>query len=285
VRGEVSGSSEPAASSATLRRHGLVWLRPGAWDGLLRAHASSSSADAPSSGNLGSPDAPDAPDADRDAAADVRACLGAWAAHDWPLVVARQDAAAPGRIALGLPAPARWGRRRIALQVAAGGIARRGRFAAPEAVLPLLPDGARDGWRRLAGALRALAVPAGVYGSYGWQALTGLDYLHAGSDIDLCLPVRDAPQADRVADRLEAFCSGTPPRLDGELMLPGGAAVAWREWRRWRAGGMAGAVLVKRLDGAALVRGGGWLATETGTGTDAGDDGAADARRDAGAGA
>ncbi|MEH3087570.1 MAG: malonate decarboxylase holo-[acyl-carrier-protein] synthase [Xylophilus ampelinus] len=173
----------------------------------------------------------------------------------------------PGRRGAGRPhrarpaGPARWGRRRIALLAAADGIARWGDFGGPESVAVLLPAAARPDWERLGAELRALGVDAGVYGSHGWQALTGEDYLHPGSDLDLLLPVPDADRADRVAALLDAAPQGGAlPRLDGELALPGGAAVAWREWRRWRAGGMAGTVLVKRLRGAALARGGGWLA-------------------------
>jgi phosphoribosyl-dephospho-CoA transferase len=43
-------------------------------------------------------------------------------------------------------------------------------------------------------------------------------------------------------------------RLDGELMLPVGDAIAWREWASWRAG-RTRRVLVKRLNGAALCDG------------------------------
>jgi phosphoribosyl-dephospho-CoA transferase len=279
VRGPVvpAAPDQADAPGSPLRRHRLAWLRPEAWGALLRAHGATASADGPD----GPAPARDPRNEDEDedgpcyrvdpvgmaatdpaAAGATRACLVNWAANDRPLVVARQVAAAPGRVALGLPAPARWGRQRIALQVPARDIARQGSFPSPETVLPLLPERAREDWRRLAEALRALGVPAAVYGSYGWQSLTGLHYLHADSDIDLCLPAADAAQADRIADRLEASSGAALPRIDGELALPGGGAVAWREWRRWRAGGMAGAVLVKRIGGAELVRGADWLDAE-----------------------
>jgi hypothetical protein len=50
---------------------------------------------------------------------------------------------------------------------------------------------------------------------------------------------------------LEAAPAGLP-RLDGELLWPDGAAVAWREWAAWRAG-QVGALLVRRIDGVNLV--------------------------------
>jgi phosphoribosyl-dephospho-CoA transferase len=104
--------------------------------------------------------------------------------------------------------------------------------------------------------LLALDVEAVVYGSFGWQQLTGLDYLREGSDIDLLLQVASPEQADAAVAALHA--SGIEsPRLDGELVFPDGSAVAWREWAIWRAG-LVEQVLVKRLDGPLLARPSHW---------------------------
>ena len=60
---------------------------------------------------------------------DARACLELWAERDHPLVVTRQpETIAEGRIAAGLPAPARFGRRRLSLEIDAAGVASTGRF-------------------------------------------------------------------------------------------------------------------------------------------------------------
>ena len=56
--------------------------------------------------------------------------------------------------------------------------------------------------------------------------------------------------ADEVARAL-ATASWAGPRLDGELLFPDGAAIAWREWSDYRQG-RASQVLVKRLRGVAL---------------------------------
>ena len=66
------------------------------------------------------------------------------------------------------------------------------------------------------------------------------------------LTVRDAEQADAVTERLQSFTDQTL-RLDGELVFSDGSAVTWREWRLWRAN-RAKALLVKSINGAALVR-------------------------------
>jgi phosphoribosyl-dephospho-CoA transferase len=181
----------------------------------------------------------------------ARDCLGHWATQRLPLVVTRQTASElPHTIALGLPAPARWDRRRITLAVPRSAILYFDAFPRAHDLLGLLAVPARAPWRQLCEQLNSCQVSARVYGSYGWQRLTGLDHVHAESDIDLCIGVSDANQADAVTALLQSF-SAPRLRLDGELVFADGAAVAWREWAAWRSGKSA-AVLVKRLHGATL---------------------------------
>lgn len=169
-------------------------------------------------------------------------CLTYWRDHDLPLVVSRQVCTADddGMVALGLPAPNRWSRRRLALQVRSDGLGRPAVLPGLECVAGVLPPG----------LIEALPFDVRIAGSFAWQQLTGLACVHAGSDIDLLVKVADAPAADAVATLL-ADCGQSGPRLDGELIFPSGAAVAWREWAA--VGGTAARqVLVKRLGGAAL---------------------------------
>jgi len=60
---------------------------------------------------------------------------------------------------------------------------------------------------------------------------------------------RPDPEADVPKSEQKAMWAG--PRLDGELVFPDGAAIAWREWVAHREG-RAAQVLVKRLRGVAL---------------------------------
>ena len=115
----------------------------------------------------------------------------------------------------------------------------------------MLPYESRPAWRALTTALAACRAPARVYGSYGWQRLSGLRYLRAGSDLDLWIAVDDAAHADLVGSCLQDFAAQRP-RLDGELVFDDGSAVHWREWMAWRTG-QARNLLVKRVDGAALA--------------------------------
>jgi phosphoribosyl-dephospho-CoA transferase len=179
-------------------------------------------------------------------------CLTHWASHRLPLVVTRQstDVGASGLIALGLPAPARWERRRIAVQVPRTSVLRFDEFAVLSEVLSSLPRSARAEAGDLQAGLASCGATTRVYGSYGWQAMSGLDHVRPDSDLDVWVAVEDAAHADAVASTLRCFAAERP-RLDGELIFADGTAVAWREWIEWRAG-RTRAVLVKRLTGAAL---------------------------------
>lgn len=214
----------------SLRRHQLVRLSEAGWTAVLRR---------PWDGR-------------------ARDCLTHWATHQLPLVVTRQsaDAAANGWIALGLPSPARWDRRRLALQVPRTAVLLFDEFPRLPEVQGLLPPSMRGPVRDLLGALDACHATTRVFGSYGWQAISGLYHVRPASDLDLAVSVGGAAHADAVAHVLHSFGS-TQPRLDGELVFSDGAAVAWREWIEWRAG-RTRAVMVKRLDSVSLQREAAW---------------------------
>lgn len=188
----------------------------------------------------------------------AQACLAQWSMHGLPLVVTQQRGAlADDLLALGLPAPLLWQRRRLALQVALSDVLYFDEFPLAAELTGLLPSAARDAWRALLTALGAAGATARVYGSHGWQRITGLSYLHAGSDLDLRLSVADAVASDAVVAALQASTLAAP-RLDGELAFPDGSAVAWREWSPWREG-RVDRILVKRLRGVAMETDDAWL--------------------------
>ena len=219
---------EEAGTMETLRRHRLVRLSRQGWAGVLN----------------------------RPWDATARACLAHWAANRLPLVVTRQSPGVGGLIALGLPAPACWERRRIALHVPRSSVLGFEEFPELSEVLPLLPQPAHAAARDLQAGLRVCGASARVYGSYGWQVLSGLDHVRPSSDLDVLVQVENAAHADDVAQRLAGHAMAQP-RCDGELMFPDGSAVAWREWCEWRAA-RTRAVMVKRLTGAMLWRDNSW---------------------------
>lgn len=204
-------------------RHELVWLKAQSWDRLIAQR----------------------PAADSE-------LLAYWAEQRLPLVATRRAAGLPtDEIALGLPAPRRWDGRRLALSVGLDAVERAGRFPTLIEAIAALPADAARRLEAVAAVLGARAALVLVYGSHGWQALTRLDCLREGSDLDLLIPAPTAAEAMLFCCRLAAYAGAL--RIDGELLLPGGRAVAWREWHDAAQRGLPD-VLVKHTDGAALQR-------------------------------
>ncbi|WP_430912461.1 malonate decarboxylase holo-[acyl-carrier-protein] synthase [Methylobacterium sp. sgz302541] len=186
-------------AEAALARHDLVDPDPAAWTALL----------------AGRPDLAGLPH------------LSGWAAAGRPLVVRRRHPGeAPDAVPLGLPLPPADGKRRIGLSLPRGSVSRR----TPPS-LDALRTAAPDFWRPTLDALDALARSHGIacraFGSLLWQGLTGLPYLSAASDLDLLWFAGSVPRAflDGIA-RIEATAA---MRIDGELVLPDGAGINWRE--------------------------------------------------------
>ena len=201
-----------------LQRNQLVWLHDAAWTAL----------------------------AARPWDAAARTTLAHWQQHRLPLVVCRQAPCTPmQRISVGLAAPRTWATSKLALDLAPEDIQAHGEF-------PSLQQVAHGtSWQSAAHDLaRALGVMAYVYGSHGWQHLSGLDYVHAESDIDLSLQVPDMGTAQAVVAQLEA--AQLPMRIDGELVFAGGHAVAWREYARLLQG-QTRSVMVKSRHSLQLV--------------------------------
>ncbi|WP_312252456.1 malonate decarboxylase holo-[acyl-carrier-protein] synthase [Stenotrophomonas sp.] len=170
--------------------------------------------------------------------------LAAWFAQGLPAMVARRAVDDPDpRLRLGVPLPPSEGKLRLALRVPLQDVQR---MQAPPALDEVLATGVPAEWKDALLALARIA-PARVFGAFAWQHLSGLPYVHAGSDIDLLWQVDVSAQAEALVDQLQAWERAQGRRLDGELCLADGGAVNWREY----AGGSR-QVLVKRLHGAAL---------------------------------
>ncbi len=162
-----------------------------------------------------------------------------------PFIVARHPApAGKDRLSLGLALP---DKRRLGFGVAVSDVVRH-RAPLPLAeVLPWVPDSWLPVLEGLAARFKAVGMEARVYGSAAWQAMTGVSYLREDSDLDLLLAPATAEQL-RLTLGVLVSLEGTRPRLDGELVLPDGSAVAWRE-----AASDSASLLVKTLSGVSLV--------------------------------
>ncbi len=207
-----------------LRRHDLVRVKPATWQAILRCH----------------PGLADLP------------LVADWALREWPVIVRRRMA---GDLANGVPAaiplPPSHGKRRLAFSFASG--------AAVVALPPvLLSDALRAApakWQPVAAALLELGEAVGmtprVFGALLWQHATGLPYLTDRSDLDLLWFISDERTAALLVEGLLRLDADGPVRLDGELELPDGAAVNWRELAQSDAN-LGGEVLVKTMDGVEL---------------------------------
>jgi phosphoribosyl-dephospho-CoA transferase len=147
-----------------------------------------------------------------------------------------------------LPLPPYLGKRRLAFS-----------FSSGEAITALPPvllcDAARTApaeWQPIIGALLdvggAIEIAPRVFGALLWQYTTGLPYLSARSDLDLLWPTSDERTAFLLVERLLRLDAASSVRLDGELELPDGAGVNWRELAQTFAG-RGDDLLVKTMDG------------------------------------
>lgn len=191
-----------------------------------------------------------------------------WADADWlaqaPVVVRRDRDTAPGvsrhhaaRIPVGIRGRQRAQRHatwidaaQCATVVSPFDIAREGywRLHPRRDEIPALH--ALD---RIAAQLRTLPSAWGITGAVGFTLASGIDVLHAGSDIDLLmLAPEPLPPASTAILRALVACDD-PVRLDIQIATPSGA-FALREWLR-----TGGRVLLK-TDTGPVMRDNPWQA-------------------------
>ena len=157
--------------------------------------------------------------------------LRAWVQARLPLVVARRDPAVDGtQLRLGVPLPLDEGRQRLSLRIGRDAVIRHARPPRLTEVIDALSAAWRPALQALQQDCRAQDEFPRVFGSHAWQALTGLDYLHAGSDLDLLWQVEGHRHALQVCALLQDWEIRYGMRADGELLFDAAHAVNWREY-------------------------------------------------------
>ncbi len=165
-------------------------------------------------------------------AAGDKDALAGWVEKRRPLVVARRcESDSSGLLRLGLALP---GKRRVSVAMPADAVEIRRR---PPYLLDVVEAGAAfwpEAMRELAAMVSQTAPDTRVFGSLAWQffaADLAYAYVTPESDIDLLLAPKHGAQLAAWIALLQDFESRWPePRLDGEIALPGGDFVAWREF-------------------------------------------------------
>jgi phosphoribosyl-dephospho-CoA transferase len=200
------------------RRHELIWLSAHGWQRLLA-----------------------------EASEQQRQSLETWRKTGWPAVVRRADEGmCSEQLCIGLPFPPdplNGSKLRIALRVNRGDVV----HSEPPPDISSIMAAAPPAWRAPLQALQrdAQDLDLRIYGSLAWQSLTGQSYLHDASDIDVLLALNTRDQLQPALNLLHRHSQDLP--LDGELVLPSGAAVAWKEWRNAQAGAAGTRLMVKEL--------------------------------------
>ncbi|WOB27030.1 MULTISPECIES: malonate decarboxylase holo-[acyl-carrier-protein] synthase [Xanthomonas] len=175
--------------------------------------------------------------------------LQQWFAAGLPAVVARGDGSeAPGSVRLGVPLPPGECKQRLALHADVVEIARCSEPLSLDAVIAHAPGELQPALQVLRAHAQADALQPRVFGSFAWQALTGLTYVHAQSDLDLLWSIDTPEQAQTVVALLQRWERRHGMRADGELLLPNDIAVNWREYAS-----DAQHVLVKSGNGCCLL--------------------------------
>jgi len=203
------------------RRHDLLRAEPFAWDAMLRCH----------------PGLTDLP------------LVANWALREWPVIVRRRMAGdVADDVPAALPLPPLHGKQRLAFSFSSSAAV----VALPPVQLRNTARAAPSAWQPVIAALldlgEALGMTPRVFGALLWEHATGLSYLTAQSDLDLLWSISDERSAALLVEGLLRLDAGGPIRLDGELELPDGAAVNWRELAQSVAN-QGDELLVKTMDG------------------------------------
>ncbi|GLR27532.1 malonate decarboxylase holo-[acyl-carrier-protein] synthase [Limnobacter litoralis] len=173
-----------------------------------------------------------------------------WCMSGHPLIVSRQPDHLPDtHLQVGLAEPYSWGKRRLAFSVPRQEIARHECPPDIAEVIQKLKLADAALWQSLDRSFTALGLTLRVFGSAALQSLTGLQCMHADSDLDLLVQPETRDQADAALTVMSSFVRQNPQlRLDGEIVNPAGQGASIREWLK-----RPDTLLVKSIDRVELI--------------------------------
>lgn len=181
--------------------------------------------------------------------------IAEWVRAGRPLIArTRREQDAADWIALGLPLPLDRGKKRVALTVHPSIVQSVARPPLLADAIDILPALWSARMKRLCADLTAHTADVRVVGSLAWQYLTGAVYLHPQSDIDLVIHASGIEELKTLLRILADSDLSPGPRIDGEIVAPGGEAVSWRELL-----GSGRDILVKDIRGPRVVLREDWL--------------------------
>jgi phosphoribosyl-dephospho-CoA transferase len=180
------------------------------------------------------------------------ALVEGWGAAARPVIVRRPALNEPqDALPTGLPLPPSLGKLRLSLSLQRDMSWRRREDVALAEAKAYAPAAWHDTIDAIAALGDGLVLRPSVFGALLWQKLTGLAYLHQGSDLDLLWRLHDDASLPRLLAGLADIDATGSPRVDGEVRTPAGW-VNWRElWMARRLG--TEAVLVKTRNAARFV--------------------------------
>lgn len=161
-------------------------------------------------------------------AAGVGDAACAWIACGRPLVVARQDDVAPEFLRLGITFPGSGARQRATVVAPKHAVVAHEPAELLCDAMVLGPAAWKPRMLDLLGVCARKGVQAHIYGSLSREIESGETYLNADSDLDVLFACEAGSDVCGLLRALRNLDGGVP-RIDGEVLLPSGWAVAWRE--------------------------------------------------------
>jgi phosphoribosyl-dephospho-CoA transferase len=156
-------------------------------------------------------------------------------------------------VPVSIPLPPATGKCRVALTVPPNAVLLR---ESPR-LLRVAASAAAPAFRSTIDSLVALGARTGiepsVIGSLLWEHLTGFPYLTPHSDLDVLWAVPTDFDVRSLVFDIAEVQRRAPVRIDGEIILPDGSGVNWRElWEAYRAANTP-TVLAKRMENVRLL--------------------------------